>query len=1117
MKTLIKRKMMSSSVARWIVLSVLGVCAAAYALTPADTVITNKAVVEYYDDVGNFFDSESNPAEVTVGEVYSATIEQDRLDYTGAPGQQVYIPYTLKNTGNATDTYSIGVATSTVTVATTGPLSTGYGGADLSGATVVIYPDDDGNGEPDTGAAAITSVDVDGETVQQVVVAVTVPGTADADDEIGVVLTATSGNTTVDDLTAGNGVDSSDTTVAGRVTVTTDAVLVLTKDSQVSGSTITYTLTVKNNGSTTATDVEIYDLMPFADVDGSGDLSTGDVKLVVSGSPSSAGLGNTGDTLGVSETDLTVAFLESSLGVDLNGDGILSTTAFNDLSDVGAAEEGASPVDEINAIYAVDASIAQNVEIEVTYSVTIPSSIAAGVDILNTFCVVADLDGGGAAGDTAQCSNETIDDTPQTYAVQVGDTTAGAFAGDNLGSSTYGTTDEDTTNDDNQTIDESSEGVSLNFYHVVSNNGNGPDSFLLSVAETGVDAQFPTGTTFEYYDSTGSILTADTTAVLQSGDTTVIKIIATLPTSIADNLTLGDDSVPLNAVVTNVAGLACVGLAATADGLGTCDGSQPFTTVLTATSVGGGISVNDTTGLELGLIAQSAPDLGNALTNNFAGTGVADGSFTTTNVSAAGDLHPDGGATDGTEEPYYIADDAYIPGDTVSFPMLVSNETGQSESFLLSADYLGFDPGAGFDEDNGDGGVESASAGALPDGWALSFTDTGGTPITSTSLLPAGGTFEYIAVVDISSSGAQAPVGDYDIRFVITASSTGETDSKVDRLVVNEDCQIELTEGQEDSVQAGGTVDFDHILRNNGNTTESIQLSSTFATAVDAGWSQTIQLELAGTYANLISAQSITVYNADGSASTTTLVGDDTDNAVVDGSDNGLLTVYLEPGEYINVRVRTFVPANASSGATEEITLSADPTQGSTVTSSCALITNTDTVEVIDQQVRISKSVAVDTDCNCMADDADFGEVGSGTVLPGQCVIWKLEAENQGSTTAFDVVIRDAMTDYSALAAAISVNGSSASSRETQLCVSGGLETSGCVSDADTGETDDVGSNHTYVVGTAANVDGANMFFPVGQIVADGGDPSVTDTDRTDGGTLVPGDTGAAMFCVEIQ
>ena len=1105
MKTQLKRKLTGPTSLRWFAVAGLAVCAAAYALTPANTVITNKAVVEYSDENGNTFDSESNPAEVTVGEVYAATISQDRLDFEGAPGQQVYIPYVIENNGNTTDTYTLTLATTLDELLGSGPLTDGYAGADLTGATVAIYPDNDGNGEPDSGSSPITGpVDIDGETIQQFVVAINVPGTAAADDEIGVVLTATSGNTTVNDLTPSNGVDALDETVAGRVTVSTDAVLVLTQSSVVSGSTLTYTLEVKNNGNTAATGVGIYDLMPYADVDGSGTLSTGDVKLAyIASSVSDAGLGNAGDVVADDVTDYTsaglasadVSFNEVTAGVDLNDDGDTTDT----FGDIGTATE--TPIDELTGIYAEDASIAQNVTISVTYSVTIPSTVPVGTNILNTFCVTADLDGAGAAGDTSQCSNETIDQTPQVYGVNVGDTSpdddgvVNAGDDDGLGSVTYEDNDEDDSDNDDQRINEASEGETITFFAVVENTGNGPDTFTVDASTA---EQFPVGTTFVYKDATGSVLSGgDTTPSIAAGGSVVIQVMAMLPTGLADGDLLGDGVTSLEE---DPNGLFCVAVGTG----GFCDDADatPFETTLTATSEGDPSST-DTTTLSLGTIAVATADLADTVVTDPYLTANED--YILANHEASGNYQPDGGASDGTEAPTSIYD-SNIPGDTVTLSFAVHNETGGSDTFLFDLEYLGYDDGvSAFDEDDDSAGIESASAGELPPGWSVAFFDSTGAPASSTSLVADDGYEEFTAVVTIPSNPAQAPIGDYDVRVSIASNATGDTDSVVNRIEIVEDCSIELTQGQTDSIQAGGTVDFDHILRNTGNTTEDLEVESVFA-GTPSGWSQILQIETATGFVDYAAGVVANVY-APGAATTTQPI-------VAQGT--GEVTIELAPNEYVNLRVRVFTSALASDGTTEDVTLTATPFGSS----SCTAVVNTDTVEVIDRQVRITKTVAVDTDCNCVADDGLFSETATSDVNPGQCVIWKLEAENQGTEPALNVVIRDAITDFTTLASAVSVNSSTASSNELQSCVSSFL-VSGCVSDEDTGQADDEAAAHNLVNGSAANVDGSLISFPIGQIDSDTAAAAavdgISDTDRTDGGTLLSGDSGVGMFCVVVD
>ena len=76
----------------------------AWALTEAGTDIKNQATVTYEDANGNSYSAQSNEAVVTVAEVYAGTLRSDGSK-AGAPGETVYFSHSLKNTGNARDTF----------------------------------------------------------------------------------------------------------------------------------------------------------------------------------------------------------------------------------------------------------------------------------------------------------------------------------------------------------------------------------------------------------------------------------------------------------------------------------------------------------------------------------------------------------------------------------------------------------------------------------------------------------------------------------------------------------------------------------------------------------------------------------------------------------------------------------------------------------------------------------------------------------------------------------------------------------------------------------------------------------------------------------------------------
>ena len=74
---------------------------------PANSVIGNQATATYQDSGGTARTSTSNLVQTTVAQVYSHTFTASQ-SRTVAPGGTVYFPHTLTNTGNGTDTYTIG-------------------------------------------------------------------------------------------------------------------------------------------------------------------------------------------------------------------------------------------------------------------------------------------------------------------------------------------------------------------------------------------------------------------------------------------------------------------------------------------------------------------------------------------------------------------------------------------------------------------------------------------------------------------------------------------------------------------------------------------------------------------------------------------------------------------------------------------------------------------------------------------------------------------------------------------------------------------------------------------------------------------------------------------------
>jgi len=160
----------------------------------------------------------------TAAHVYSATIGTD-IDSAAAPGQTVYLPYVLSNTGNGTDTYSVTAVDDVASAADT-----------LNADSIAVYLDTNGNGQPDANESIVTTVTLNEGEVANLVVAVQVPTVASSGDTLAMTLTAQAQEGTgaavvgsVTDLTTAKGRDGLDDTNESVITISGDAVLVTTK------------------------------------------------------------------------------------------------------------------------------------------------------------------------------------------------------------------------------------------------------------------------------------------------------------------------------------------------------------------------------------------------------------------------------------------------------------------------------------------------------------------------------------------------------------------------------------------------------------------------------------------------------------------------------------------------------------------------------------------------------------------------------------------------------------------------------------------------------------------------------------------------------------------------
>ncbi|MCX6358783.1 MAG: hypothetical protein NT029_03170 [Armatimonadetes bacterium] len=211
-------------------------------MPPAGATIGNQASATYTDGSGVSRTVSSNVVTTIVQQVAALTLTMDNTKVAVAGGK-VWYPHTLTNTGNGTDTFSL-LLTQLAT-----------DNFDLAGA--LIYPDADGDGVPDSGAAAITSTGplVAGGSFRFVIEG-SIPGSATNGQNSVVTIKGTSA------FAAGVTALNTDT-----VSVTQNAVITATKGIDVQtgaapSGPYTYTVTYTNNGIGAASNLKVEDIVP---------------------------------------------------------------------------------------------------------------------------------------------------------------------------------------------------------------------------------------------------------------------------------------------------------------------------------------------------------------------------------------------------------------------------------------------------------------------------------------------------------------------------------------------------------------------------------------------------------------------------------------------------------------------------------------------------------------------------------------------------------------------------------------------------------------------------------------------------------------------------------------
>jgi uncharacterized repeat protein (TIGR01451 family) len=253
--------------------------------TPAGTVISNQATVDFEDANGNPLQQLSNIVETTVSAVEGVDIAPATSSLTGDPGDLICHFHTLTNTGNDTDKIDVNTAGAPFGWAVTVYEDTDASGDYTAGVDTALV-DNDANGSVDTD-------DLANDGTMDVLVCVQIPNNAGDTDAEDTTVTVSSAN---DPLVTDSAVDTTtvtapDLTVVKEVNPATD---------QPPGATLTYTVEITNNGSADALNVVLTDPIPANTTYVGGSAST-DQGSITSTAPITADIGTivAGDTVTV--------------------------------------------------------------------------------------------------------------------------------------------------------------------------------------------------------------------------------------------------------------------------------------------------------------------------------------------------------------------------------------------------------------------------------------------------------------------------------------------------------------------------------------------------------------------------------------------------------------------------------------------------------------------------------------------------------------------------------------------------------------------------------------------------------------------------------------------------
>lgn len=937
-------QLLSGMVAAFSLMVIFSASAVQAAPPPANSVIGNQAVATYNDASGAQQTTLSNLVQTTVLPVGAFTLTPNATKDIIA-GQTAYLPHTLTNNGNTADTFSLTFPT----INTNG-----------SPTSIIVYQDSNADGVPDdlavelchvtnVGSGASTGCSlgsIAGGQAYNFVVAVQSPTTATGTPWEQYILRGTAGQVPTGITYASTTQDVTDT-----VNIATGAVFDVTKSISVPGGSKSASSCLGTNYAAAGCYKATYTLKYT-----NNGQATGTIYIKDSiGKPgtTTAGMDYLLTTGRWSSFPATVLVDGSLATAETVADGSGSIVYYR-------ATQVTAATATLPAEYTIEAyvtGVPKNVSGTITFDVGIASNALQGTPTTTNTALFgiateAPTDTPTAASPSNNSSN------PASYNVGLGQVfdvratnSAGTIATDVANNvATAGSV--------NEVLQATAvAGQTISFSNYIWNAGDGDDTFDITLCTSASSnanctvavSNFPAGTAFQLYKNDGVNPLLDSTGngipdtgVIGAGASYQVVVKATIP---------------LNACAS-----------------GTCP-TGPFTIQKIATSVGDSSKYNNVFD-RLAAITTPSVDLKNV-----------DAGSSAASIALVNDTLANGGAaSDGV-----ITSKNGGPGSTTFFDLFVYNTSAVADSYEMNYKIVTPRNDAAF------------TTNSAPAGWSVQFRTnptgaacsvTVGQAVTATDLINgvSGAVYSNQRLCAMVTSPTTAVAGTWSVYFKSTSRTSGASDTKLDQIVLTVGNNgLTLTPSNQGQIYPGGTIVYKHKIDKTGSAdcTGLTLAANMDAALLGQGWSA------------LVYKDSNNNGNFDPpSAGGTDVLLTSANNSYTGANLPDLTGAVGSANAQYTLLVQVFAPNGAAVGATDLVTLTATGTCNVASTG-----TSTDLTTVINGQLRLLKTQALDALCDGTADTAY--DTALISAKPGACILYRIEGINEGIADISDVVIND--------------------------------------------------------------------------------------------------------------